>query len=398
MVGLVQRREVDMTIMPLIQTYSRYAVGEYSPAIIYVPFGILSASDVSTSNVFGYILTFDWKVWALLLSAIPILALLISLSDFAVHRTSWKKMPLEVHQWGWELFGNLLYESSPRTPSQPSGRIALMTWLLAVLVIANSFAGHLKSSMAVKNEPPQVDTVQDVVDRPNMRPIIWKGSYYEALISGSPSPLLRRLWRSVIRTNGSQLGRIMYRDENMREVVERRAVFMVDHNSQRFHMAAFCRREVAPSFHFGREIIEEHRLSFLMSRFMRRDLHRRIHIRVTWLYESGLVDKWMADGLGDWQRCVRRAGGHAAEDLTVNDTLATFVLWAIVMSAAAGALVVETLRRPRVDRAMPDVESVESQQRRVPARRSRAACRRALKLAVPTRRRQRETCAQLEGR
>ncbi|KAL1485908.1 hypothetical protein MTO96_031660, partial [Rhipicephalus appendiculatus] len=127
MVGLVQRREefaklvslsneieyvaeVEMTIMPLIQTYRRYAVGEYSPAIIYVPFGILSASDVSTSNVFGYILTFDWKVWALLLSAIPILALLISLSEFVVHRRPWKSMPQDVHQWGWELFGNLLYE------------------------------------------------------------------------------------------------------------------------------------------------------------------------------------------------------------------------------------------------------------------------------------------------
>lgn len=242
--------------------------------------------------------------------------------------------------------------------------------------------------MAVKNEPPQVDTVQDVVDRPNLRPIIWKGSYYEALISSSPSQPLRRLWSLVLRTNGSQLGRIMYRDENMREVVERRAVFIVDHNSQRFHMAAFCRREVAPSFHFGREIIEEHRLSFLMSRFMRRDLHRRIYTRVTWLYESGLVSKWMADGLGDWQRCVRRAGGHVAEDLTIDDTLAPFVLWAIVMSAAAGALVVETLRRPRVDRLVPDIVL---QKRQVTIRRSRAAYRRVLRPVVSTRR-QGETC------
>ncbi|KAH7968164.1 hypothetical protein HPB52_006385 [Rhipicephalus sanguineus] len=344
MVGLVQRREkftklvslsnkiddfaeVDMTIMPLIQTYPRYAVGEYSPAIIYVPFGILSASDVSTSNVFGYILTFDWKVWALLLSAIPILALLISLSEFAVHRKSWKSMPEDVHQWGWELFGNLLYESSPRATTQTSGRIVLTSWLLAVLVIANSFAGHLKSSMAVKNEPTQ----------------------------NSPSPLLKKLWRMVVRKNGSMPGNIMYMDENMRQVIERRAVFMVDHNSQRFHMAAFCRRESTASFHFGREIIEEHRLSFLMSRSMRRDLHSRIYTRVTWLYESGLVSKWMADELGDWQRCVRRTGEHVAEDLTIDDTLATFLLWGIVMCAAAGALVIEMLKRPRVDSTSPEI-------------------------------------------
>ncbi|KAH6934732.1 hypothetical protein HPB50_000366 [Hyalomma asiaticum] len=412
--------EVDMTIMPLIQTYSRYAVGEYSPVIIYVPFGILSASDVSTSNVFGYILTFDWKVWAVLLCAIPILALLISLSEFVLHRRSWRNIPHEVHQRGWELFGNLLYESSPRPTSQTSGRIVLTSWLLAVLVIANSFAGHLKSSMAVKNEPAQVDSVQDVVNRPSLKPIIWKGTYYEALIStsgrivltswllavlviansfaghlkssmavknepaqvdsvqdvvnrpslkpiiwkgtyyealisGSPSPLLKRLWRMVQRNNGSLPGRVIYSDANMREVIERRAVFMVDHNSQRYHLAAFCRRGSASSFHFGREIIEENKLSFLMSRSMPRDLHRRIYTRVTWLYESGLVSKWLADELGDWQRCVRRTGEHMAKDLSIDDTLATFVLWGMVMGAAAVALIVETLRRPREGRSSPEI-------------------------------------------
>lgn len=51
-----------MTIVPMIQSYSRMTVGEYGPPIMYVQFGILSGSGVGTSNVFGYILTFDWKV------------------------------------------------------------------------------------------------------------------------------------------------------------------------------------------------------------------------------------------------------------------------------------------------------------------------------------------------
>ncbi|XP_070391000.1 probable glutamate receptor [Dermacentor albipictus] len=111
-VGNVQRKEVDMTIVPMIQSHSRMTVGEYGPPIMYVQFGILSGSGVSTSNVFGYILTFDWKVWALLLSAMPVLALLISLSETIVHKTSWRKIPQRVHEWGWELFRNLLYESA----------------------------------------------------------------------------------------------------------------------------------------------------------------------------------------------------------------------------------------------------------------------------------------------
>lgn len=84
----------------------------------------------------------------------------------------------------------------------------------------------------------------------------------------------------VARTNGSQLGRDMFRDEHMRQVVERRAVLMVDHISLQWRTAAFCRRTLqVPSFHFAREHVDENPLSFLMSRAMRRDLRRRIYSR-----------------------------------------------------------------------------------------------------------------------
>ncbi|XP_077557900.1 glutamate receptor ionotropic, delta-1-like isoform X1 [Haemaphysalis longicornis] len=342
-VGNVQRREVDMTIVPMIQSHSRMTVGEYGPPIMYVQFGILSGSGVSTSNVFGYILTFDWKVWALLLSAIPVLALLISLSEFVIRKTSWKEIWPRVHEWGWEIFRNLLYESSPWIPSQTSARVVLTAWLLAVLVIANSFAGHLKSSMAIKYQPRQVENVRDVVASRGIRPIVWKGSHYEAFLSTARSPVLSALWRMVSRTNGSQLGRDMFRDEHMRQVVARRAVLMVDHISLQWRMAAYCSRTLVPSFHLAREPIEENPLSFLMSRHMPRALHQRIYARITWMYENGLVNKWMADSLGDWQRCVRQTGGHAADDLTVEDTLASFVLWALVMALAAAAFLAEVL-------------------------------------------------------
>ncbi|KAL1433055.1 hypothetical protein MTO96_002029 [Rhipicephalus appendiculatus] len=295
---------------------------------MYVQFGILSGTGASTSNVFGYILTFDWKVWALLLSAMPVLALLISLSETIVRKTSWRKVPRRVHEWGWELFRNLLYESSPRIPTQTSARVALTAWLLTVLVIANSFAGHLKSSMAIKNEPVQLDTIHDVVARCNLRPIVWKGSHYEAFLSTARSPVLSSLWRMVTRTNGSQLGRDMFSDEHMRQVVDRRAVLMVDHISLQWRTAAYCRRTLVPSFHFAREHVDENPLSFLI---------------IMWMCESGLVSKWMDDSLGDWQRCVRQTGGHAADDLTVSDTLASFVLWALVMTVAVAVFLVESL-------------------------------------------------------
>ncbi|KAH8041630.1 hypothetical protein HPB51_017075 [Rhipicephalus microplus] len=195
--------EVDMTIVPMVQSHSRMTVGQYGPPIMYVQFGILSGTGVSTSNVFGYMLTFDWKVWALLLSAMPVLALLISLSETIVHKTSWKEVPHRVHEWGWELFRNLLYENAAEKDAKRRER-GSEHWLADAIYV---------------NVP-----------------------------------------------------------------------------------------------------------------------------RIMWMCESGLVRKWMADSLGDWQRCVRQTGGHAAEDLTVSDTLASFVLWALVMAVALAVFLVEVLR------------------------------------------------------
>ncbi|XP_037506315.1 uncharacterized protein LOC119382608 [Rhipicephalus sanguineus] len=197
--------------------------------------------------------------------------------------------------------------------------------------------------MAIKNEPAQLDTIHDVVAQRDLRPIVWKGSHYEDFLSTARSPVLRSLWQMVTRTNGSQLGRDMFSDEHMRQVVQRRAVLLVDHISLQWRTAAYCRRTLKSSFHFAREHIDENPVSFLMSPTMRRDLHQRIYARIMWMCESGLMSKWMADSLGDWQRCVRQTGGHVAEDLTVSDTLASFVLWALAMTVALAAFLVEVL-------------------------------------------------------
>ncbi|KAG0420102.1 hypothetical protein HPB47_003676, partial [Ixodes persulcatus] len=300
--------EVDMTMAPMIQSYSRMQVGQYGPPIMYVQFGILSGSGVGTSNVFGYILTFDWKVWALILSAIPILALLMALSNWVRSKMTPKELAHEMHDNGWELFRNLLYESSPKDRTQIASRIVLTAWFMAVLVIANSFAGHLKSSMAIKNQPAQVDSVRDVAyAKGRLRPIVWKGSHYEAFLSTSRSPELSRVWQMVSQRNGSQLGKDMFRDEHMIQVLRRQAVLMVDHNS----------------------------------------------LQITWLYESGLVNKWMTDSLGDWQRCVRQGGGHSANNLTLKDTQASFVLWAMVLGLALVAFTAEMVVGSRIPKHPP---------------------------------------------
>lgn len=98
-------------------------------------------------------------------------------------------------------------------------------------------------------------------------------------VQTSRSPVLSRVWRMVWKHNGSQKGKDMFRDEHMLQVLSRRAVLMVDHNSLQWRMAAYCSRTRVQGFHFAREHIDENPLSFLISRAMPRDLHKRIYER-----------------------------------------------------------------------------------------------------------------------
>ncbi|CAN7994711.1 unnamed protein product, partial [Ixodes pacificus] len=258
-VGNVQRREVDMTMAPMIQSYSRMQVGQYGPPIMYVQFGILSGSGVGTSNVFGYILTFDWKLW-LVFYVIKVLSFFIICYQRGKLEKGARWMT-HIQALVERMLKRTLNESmcglcpgSPKDRTQMSSRIVLTAWFMAVLVIANSFAGHLKSSMAIKNEPVQVDSVRDVAyAKGRLRPIVWKGSHYEAFLSTSRSPELSRVWQMVSQRNGSQFGKDMFRDEHMIQVLRRQAVLMVDHNSLQWRMAAFCSRNHVQGFHFARE-------------------------------------------------------------------------------------------------------------------------------------------------
>lgn len=342
-VGSVQRQEADMSFVPIIESYERSMVGNFGPPLFFVPFGILSATGESESNVFGYILTFDWKVWALTMCAIPILAFLLALSAATAGTIQWRKMGDRTHYYGWELFRNLLYESSPVNHTSISSSILLTSWFMGCLVIANSFAGHLKSSMAIKNPPQRIDSARDVVARPHLRPIIWKGSYYESFLSTSKIPLHQQLWSMVQKNKGTVFGRDMYSDDNLEQVLLGKAVIMVEQLSLQYRIAGYCSRYNVQGFYFAREPIDENRLSFLFSKKFPPRLFRAMRTRISWLYEGGLIDKWISGSLGNWQRCVRTEEGPRAVDLTLQDMKASFVLWALVIGMASLSFVAEVI-------------------------------------------------------
>lgn len=61
----------------------------------------------------------------------------------------------------------------------PHIRIVIAFWWLMLIVLMNTFTGHMKASMTVQEELPRLDSVQDVVDHPDVTPVIIRGSTFE---------------------------------------------------------------------------------------------------------------------------------------------------------------------------------------------------------------------------
>ncbi|CAN8006966.1 unnamed protein product, partial [Ixodes hexagonus] len=70
----------------------------------------------------------------------------------------------------FEMLGNLVLEASPSTASDPHVRILISFWWLMLIVLMNTFTGHMKASMTVDEELPRLDTLQSVVDHEDVIP------------------------------------------------------------------------------------------------------------------------------------------------------------------------------------------------------------------------------------
>ncbi|XP_064458946.1 glutamate receptor ionotropic, kainate 5-like isoform X2 [Ornithodoros turicata] len=338
LVGMLQRDEVDMIFLSSCYTYDRSHFINFGSALLETPVSILSgaAQIEDGSNVFGYILTFDWKVWALVMCTIPVLAVTL-----AICTTGLKNLAASSQKHAWDLLCSLLYEQIPRKHKTVSSRLVLAAWFLGVLVIANSFAGLLKSCVAVKKAPAQVDSVDDVIRDPPDQILTWGGSRFETVIKNSPERRHRELYFMILKTNGSVLSTELFRESNLQKVEQRRAIIVVDKVSIQCALADHCRKKHRGSFHIAREDISTERLAFLYSKKLPRRMYEAIDTRARWLFEGGLVSKWMADSTGNWQRCMGRNEAPRVQSFTLDDSKAVFVLWAIILAMAFLAFCVE---------------------------------------------------------
>ncbi|EEC12966.1 glutamate receptor, putative [Ixodes scapularis] len=160
--------ESDLALGPVTPTEQTFSVAGPLPYYFDTEAGHAAGRLSShATNVFGYIGGFDAQIWMTIASVLLCLSTLLALySSLKGLRTFLDHF----YDYLFEMLGNLLLEASPNPVSDPHVRIVVSFWWLMLLVLMNTFTGHMKASMTVDEELPRLDTLQSVLDRKDIVP------------------------------------------------------------------------------------------------------------------------------------------------------------------------------------------------------------------------------------
>ncbi|XP_077561738.1 glutamate receptor ionotropic, delta-2-like isoform X2 [Haemaphysalis longicornis] len=176
--GMITRNECDLAIGPIDPTASRYTVAAPLPPYALqriTPCG--GTKRLFRTDMFVIITALDVQVWAALLSTLVFLAVVFSVP---ASRTKSRLQVFMNHLL--DLFGNMMFEASPQPQTASHGRWLASCWWIVVMVVMTGFTGVMKAGVMVKDHTGRISTLQDVVQRPDIKPFVITGTISETIL------------------------------------------------------------------------------------------------------------------------------------------------------------------------------------------------------------------------
>ncbi|XP_037568109.2 uncharacterized protein LOC119448980 [Dermacentor silvarum] len=230
-------------------------------------------------------------------------------------------------------------------PRGSPGRLILAAWWLTVLVLMNAFTGHMKATMMLFPEPKRIDSFKDLSQRTEIRPFLWKGGAYENLLKKSLDvEEYRKVWNLIVTHDGLREDKHLYDEENLREVLEGKAVIVSDYTTTLYQASQTCRRRLAAgSYYFAKEPTFSTKLSMAVSRSVDPALMQLMNERASRLVESGVIKAWMETQLGDWRSCLLAKREETYSPLSLFEVQSVFLVYLISAGFSVAFFLVEIL-------------------------------------------------------
>ncbi|KAG0420704.1 hypothetical protein HPB47_003339 [Ixodes persulcatus] len=341
-----EEKECDVGIGPILPTIRRFEVAMPLPHYYFIrltPCG--GTRRQFKTDVFQYVAALDRQVWAALLTSLVFLALMMLLPSLGKPRKLEKFC-----DYFFELFGNMLFEATPDPPEHQFGRWLSSIWWLAVLVVMTGFTSFMKASMMVKDEAGRLNTIEDVIQRPEITPFVMRGSTYERIFMVSlrvntPFEEFNRQYESLSQNRPQAL-----------EEEEGRAVFFCDDILLYSNIARIYPEGYVGEFYMGNDFFINNEFTMFVRRNLDPRIIHQLHKRLRWLWESGLPQDWVRNAMEKSLQASTSQMSEGPSGMKLSDVGAIFYLLLIGLGAAFTVFITEVFggfvalrsnRRPR---------------------------------------------------
>ncbi|XP_050714181.1 probable glutamate receptor isoform X2 [Eriocheir sinensis] len=345
MIGMVMRKEADLGLGPFGVSYKRNKVVGFTLPIFREVLHILTARPRPQPQPWGFLAPFTLNVWLVLLSLMMVLTVFATVTEKALMEVeNGPSSSSSSSLFFWHLISHyqlFLGQSSPREAVGLVPRFLFWLWLMTVLVMMRTYSGSLTSQLAVKTVEIKYDSLQDVLNDPDVILILEGSTALTGHLEGATSGVFGSL-ATAVKTRGLQVRASQMQDVARSSLQDgRHAMFLerIGCNnlfSDDFSSTGRC------DYYMSRGVFWPLLYSLVLP--LKSPLLPLINARILALREFGVYDMWARAMTPNLTHCLSMPTKlKFQEPYSLQHLWAVFLLVGAGIAAAAGVFLLELM-------------------------------------------------------
>ncbi|XP_064469191.1 uncharacterized protein LOC135383799 [Ornithodoros turicata] len=168
-----------------------------------------------------------------------------------------------------------------------ANRILLAVWLISSFIIINLFNGVAKATLMAKSDVTRVESVDDILKYPKLRPITIMLSPFTTMLQISSLPVHQKLYRRMVEMRGELEVSEVFSRSTLEDVVQQKAVIIADGLTSRVQLSLFC-NSLNGFFHVGSEPLKHVRSVYYARKDLNSSFMEKYNMRIRWLVQQPL--------------------------------------------------------------------------------------------------------------
>ncbi|ESO96489.1 hypothetical protein LOTGIDRAFT_115937, partial [Lottia gigantea] len=285
LVGQIVRREVDLTVAPLVISSERLKVMDFSFPFFHDYSTVLY--KLPDPNLYKWRKLIDpMKGEVFMCILISFMIVTITLYVMEKHNPFYQKFRIHSFQeYVIYVFGAMLTQGGPNQPRSSSGRLLIACWWLFSIVVVAIYSGNLIAFLTVTKDQPPFETLAELSQQDTYKWGTIGGTIWTTFLKTANTPDTKALWAGVVKFNKTDPVVLSIDvDTHLKKVANGNYAFLADKAMLEIKMATEC------DWVFLKELF--YPLQYAVGLPMKSPYNKLFYDEMLRIYETGLLQIW----------------------------------------------------------------------------------------------------------